>query len=72
MATNNNQGESPKKSAGHVEFIGAFEYFVRDGELWRAKIDYPVQHDGYRIGRWEAPAWMAEQWLETVRPFFAL
>lgn len=39
------------KSRGHVEFIGAHEYYkLPDGRLFRAAIDKPIGSDGRRPG----------------------
>ena len=60
------------KSIGHVEFLGTFEYFIRNGELYRAPIHNPVFPDGYRVGRWEAPAWQIDSAMKLARQAFSI
>lgn len=67
-----NSTPAPQKSKGHAAFLGDFEYFYgEDGELYRASIEWPVQIDGRRWGRWEAPAHLAESTLQLARQAFA-
>ena len=45
------------RSDGHIAFVprasgGAWEYWARQGEIWRADTIAPVMPDGYRVGRW--------------------
>ena len=42
-----------EKSAGHLAFIGDFEYFARSGEVFRAPHYACIMTDGCRCGRWE-------------------
>jgi hypothetical protein len=56
-----------EKSEHHIEFIGKFEYYLINGELYRASIDRPVMTEGYRYGRWEAPAHMVNQYMKMYR-----
>jgi hypothetical protein len=44
----------PRKSKGHIKFFGDFEFFDRDGEVYRANINNVFDLDGYRHGRWES------------------
>ena len=55
------------KSTHHQAFIGPYEYFLRDGELYRAPASRPVMRDGFRCGRWEAPAHMVKETLTLHR-----
>lgn len=49
--------EAIKRSTGHIAFIrdthqGFWEYWERDGSVWRQSTAAPVMPDGYRSGRW--------------------
>jgi len=44
-----------KKSKGHIAFAGNFEFYLRDGEVYRAPLHNAFDLDGYRHGRWEGP-----------------
>lgn len=33
-----------------------YEFFLREGEVYRAPLQSPVMTDGYRCGRWECSA----------------
>jgi hypothetical protein len=58
-------------SKGHAAFLGDFEYFFGDdGDLYRANIEWPVQVDGRRWGRWEAPSFLAAKTLELAKVAF--
>jgi len=59
------------QSTNHIEFIGEFEFFTgNNGELYRARRDNAFDINGFRLGgRWEGPAHMIEQILETHRSF---
>lgn len=44
-------------SRGHIAFVpratgGFWEYWARQGEIWRQDTHAPIMSDGYRIGRW--------------------
>jgi len=54
-------------SKGHQATIGDFEYFIRNGELFRARITIPVMPDGYRSGRWCCPERMAAEWITMIK-----
>ncbi len=41
---------APKHSKGHIEFIGEYEFYEVDGQLFRAKTDLPIV-DGRRPGK---------------------
>lgn len=41
------------KSKGHILFFDAYEYFRRDGHIYKALKSNPIQIDGHRHGRWE-------------------
>lgn len=44
----------PDESRGHIAFTPAFEYYERDGEVYRAYVGNPLDAKGYRQGgRWE-------------------
>ena len=48
-------------SEGHIAFIpdthqGFWEYWERDGHVWRQSTSAPVMPDGFRSGRWYAKA----------------
>ena len=61
-----------KKSKGHVAFLGQFEFFTDTaGNLWKAYISYPVQSDGTRTGRWEAPPHLADSMMRQYREAFS-
>lgn len=58
------------KSIGHIAFVpdthGSFwEYWERDGHIWRQSVVAPVMPDGYRSGRWYARA--TERCVEHLR-----
>lgn len=42
----------PKKSRGHIEFIGRWEYWRVDDELYRSPIDAPVEDGVRRNEQW--------------------
>lgn len=72
MEANQTQDLTIAKSLGHISFYGEFEYYVGpDGDLYRANVSWPVQADGRRWGRWEAPAWMIESTMALVAQAFA-
>lgn len=72
MEANRTQDLTTAKSLGHIGFYGEFEYFTGpDGDLYRANVSWPVQVDGRRWGRWEAPAWMIESTMALVAQAFA-
>jgi hypothetical protein len=57
------------KSAGHVLFTERHEFFLDDaGELWKASRSAAFAN-GRRLGRWEAPAHLAQAFIEQVRAF---
>lgn len=46
-----------ERSRGHIAWVprasgGMWEYWERDGEIWRMDSTAPVMPDGYRSGRW--------------------
>ena len=55
------------KSEGHLAFVGKFEFFLRDGQVYRANISSYVAPDGYRAARWECPAEMADRMIDRYR-----
>lgn len=55
--------QTQSKSEGHVMFLEKVEYFVRNNNLYRAPVHYPVQRDGYRCGRVEMPIHLAVEHL---------
>ena len=43
-----------EKSKGHICFNGEFEFYERNGEVYKAPINAGnVFQNGYRFGRWE-------------------
>lgn len=49
-----------QRSKGHISFVpraskGTFEYWARDGHIWRMDASAPVMPDGFRSGRWYGP-----------------
>jgi len=61
---------TPKKSVGHIEFIGDFEFFLFNENLYRTRITNAFDIEGKRLGaRWEAPSHMVEASLESHRCF---
>jgi len=42
-----------KKSKGHICFWKGFEFFERNGDVFRANTHNPIQTFGARHGRWE-------------------
>lgn len=56
-----------EKSQGHIAVLAGLEYFLRNGELYRASVANFVAPDGYRAGaRWQAPAHLVKSTLETL------
>lgn len=54
-------------SQGHITVLNGLEYFLRNGELYRASISNYVAPDGYRVGaRWQAPAHLVSSTLEML------
>jgi hypothetical protein len=52
---------TPTQSLGHLAFVpdthgSHWEYWERDGSIWRQNVNAPVMPDGYRGGRWYAYA----------------
>lgn len=49
----------PDTSDGHICFVrrvsgGWWEYFARQGSIWRMDSSAPIMPDGFRCGRWYA------------------
>lgn len=42
-----------EKSKGHICFNGEFEFYEKQGEVFRANKSNVIDIYGYRIGRWE-------------------
>ena len=42
-----------EKSKGHICHNKTFEFYLRDGEVWRANLGNVLDIDGYRHARWE-------------------
>jgi hypothetical protein len=42
-----------EKSLNHICFAGQFEFYIRDGEVYRAPASACIMSDGCRCGRWE-------------------
>ena len=61
-----------EKSKGHCAFYEynstKYElYFGPEGDLYKAPISNVIDvRNGYRIGRWEAPPWMAKEYVKTI------
>ena len=60
-----------EKSKGHLFYAKGsnciFEYIDYDGDIYRAKADYPIDVSGYRMGlRFEYPAHMADKIRDIV------
>jgi hypothetical protein len=47
----NERRKERMKSIGHILFAGDYEYFRRNGHIYKAIKFNPVQVDGYRLGR---------------------
>lgn len=45
--------EGLRKSVGHLEFAGRFEFYEQDGEVYRAPVGNAFDLEGRRHGRWE-------------------
>lgn len=59
-----------ERSAGHITFDEKFEYFVYEGEVFRAPLDCPIRVD-YPVrngARWFARSVRAVQDLFNSRP----
>lgn len=56
----------PEKSTGHVGFAHGFEYFWRNGDLYRANLNNPIFPDGYRCGRFESNVHNAAYFLKQA------
>ena len=55
------------KSTNHIAILNGLEYFLRNGELYRASVLNFVGNDGYRVGaRRQAPAHLVSSTLETL------
>ena len=58
------------KSKGHIEFIGRYEYFIREvngqNELYRAPTTNPVRQDGSRSGRWQTSERFADDYMNQI------
>jgi hypothetical protein len=60
--------EAIVKSAGHVEFIGDYEYFIHNDNLYHARKTNAIDVNGYRLGgRWIAPSHMIDFYLDLYR-----
>jgi hypothetical protein len=59
--------EIMEKSQGHIKVIAGYEYFIRNGELFRARIELPVMPDGYRCGRWQTRESMADDYIKMIQ-----
>jgi hypothetical protein len=57
------------KSRGHLEIIGDYEYYIVEetGDLYRAPVWNVLDRNGYRNGRWEGPAHLAESRMTAIR-----
>jgi hypothetical protein len=42
-----------RKSKGHICFVGNFELYEQDGEVFRAPLHNAFDIDGRRHGRWQ-------------------
>ena len=62
----------PQNSNGHQATIGAYEYFLRDGNLYRANVVLPVMPDGYRSGRWICSESKAAEFVQAAREMFEI
>jgi len=58
-------------SKGHLAWEGGSEWYVRDGEIYRAPERAPVMPDGYRSGRWQCSLRHARQ-HPTVYDFLVI
>ena len=55
-------------SKGHIEYIGRWEYFWFNDQLYRAPKTNGLDVNGYRMGaRWQSLKHLAEYYLETAR-----
>ena len=66
----NNVQAEVSKSKGHIEFIGRYEYFIRevnDGtNLYRSLITNPIQQNGFRHGRWQTSERFADDYMNQI------
>lgn len=53
--SNTNTSAAPQPSKGQIAVTSdkTFEFYVRDGEVYRAPLNAVIMTDGYRCGRWE-------------------
>ena len=56
-----------------IETIGKYTYFTVRGDLWRVPAGSPIDAEtGLPVGgRWEAPGWLADARLDTIRKITA-
>lgn len=60
------------ESVGHVEFLGDWEYFAFNGELYRALRSNPLDVNGIRKGgRWQSPPHLMDSTLDYHREMIA-
>ncbi len=54
-----------EKSKGHVTIIGKYEYYISNGNLYRAGLHLPVIR-GSRMGRWACSEYRAEEHIKVM------
>jgi len=59
-----------EKSKGHRDFLGEYEYFQVQNDIYRAYIDSPVMPDGYRCGRFYCPIWQWKDQFNRLNTLF--
>jgi hypothetical protein len=65
--TQTTQTPTFQPSQGHIVVLNGLEYFLRNGELYRASVANYIANDGYRVGaRWQAPAHLVKSTLSTL------
>ena len=54
-------------SKGHIDNIGKYEYFIREGNLYRALLSNPIVN-GYRLGaRWQTKGSLITEYMSMIR-----
>lgn len=64
--------ENKNTSTGHMATIGSYEYFLKNGQLYRANVVLPVMPDGYRCGRWICSESKAAEFVKDATELFEL
>jgi len=62
------QVDKIEKSKNHLFFSDKYEFFIREGSIYRASILNPIMIDGFRCGRWEYPN--RKNYIKYLREIF--